>query len=972
MTTRKILVTALSLGVVFALRAADTGGFNAAADLAGTWSVAGDGVNGKVTLPGTLAEAGLGHQWTRGEFERTLDKPQSGALTREYQYLGKAVYSRDFKVSAEDAGTERELFLERVMWVSEAKVDGKSLGSCDSLGTPHVYALGRLAAGTHRLEILVDNSVRHGFSRHAHSYGPSMQSVWHGIIGRIELRAKNPLDAIRVKASADGKIELRNVPVGCNPKVKISGLDLAAGEKPVLWSDSDPRLYTLELSDGENIRRLKIGFRTFEAGRHLIRLNGHDIFTRANVENCNFAKKGQPWMTKAEWVQMFRTLKEEDGVNTFRFHTWCPPEAAFAAADDVGVFLQPEVGVWTDGWMSPEPDAVGYGKSVDGFIRRESRAIMDAYGHHPSFLSLCVGNELGGSNWDEADRIVKAMKDYDDRMLHYFCSARKIVPGDDLTLTHRDPNRQVTIRERLFPYTDWDYENDYSQTTRPTIAHEIGQWPVYPEFDALLKKFDGVLRPWNIARLRERAEKENTRRFEKEYHAASAALSRLIYKEEVESFLRTPSCAGLQLLSVQDYTGQGEALVGWRDPFYELKRAYIGKPAFNTIWGEKTYLARFKKYDWVVGETFTAKLFFRNLGAVPLPAGTPFPWVCAGRRGEVRASAPIAPGAVAELGLVSVPVTTAMTKGKQTLTFGVNSWNFWAYPVEGKCVWPEGLVVTTDFAEMRQAVSEGKTVLYTGVSRMCENGTFKPVYWSSNWFPTRYPLRSHLGTWFNAAHPAFAGFVTGDFTDWQWYDLTQGVRIHRLTGLPDGFRPMGLSVNDFHFSMLAATLFELKIGKGRLVVCGYDLEKDTPAAKRLRASLADYVAAKPADGTVGVDIAWLTTDFAPREESVANAASRVVYNIETNWVGSAFEHEIRLAEPVTGTVEITFDNPEGAFWTGRGLVDDHVFDVINQKGRYTAKVGIIREDLLDGKLVIKIRCMSGPHLIIRSIRVTGE
>jgi hypothetical protein len=53
------------------------------------------------------------------------------------------------------------------------------------------------------------------------------------------------------------------------------------------------------------------------------------------VENANFAKDGVPWMEKEEWLRVFRMLKEGDGVNAVRFHTWCPPEAAFQAADEL-------------------------------------------------------------------------------------------------------------------------------------------------------------------------------------------------------------------------------------------------------------------------------------------------------------------------------------------------------------------------------------------------------------------------------------------------------------------------------------------------------------------------------------------------------------------------------------------------------------------------------------------------------------
>ena len=953
--------------------------------LEGTWIVKGDGFSGEAKLPGTLAAAQLGHRWTEQDFETTMDLPQSEALVQEWQYVGKATWTRSVDLSAEDCAYPMELFLERVMWASEAFWDGVSLGTCDSLATPHVYPVPKksLTPGRHELRLVIDNSCRYNFSRQSHAYGPNMQAVWNGILGRIELRRAHPLRAARVFASAPsgGKLEVETSADVAAVEVdglRTSGWEkkdgrivVALAEEPTHWNEFHPALYAVRLKAKDGFEHsIRFGFRTVGTAGHLLTLNGVSIFTRGNVENANFAKDGVPWMEKEEWLRVFRTLKEEDGINAVRFHTWCPPEAAFQAADELGMLMQPEGGIWTDGWMT-FADEVGNGKPVDAFVRRELKAIADAYGNSPSFFSLSIGNELGTSNFETMGKWVAEHKRYDPRALCYACSARKLTSADDFSLSHVVPGKGLA-REKLFPHTDWDYEDIYSAATIPTVAHEIGQWPVYPIWDELFAPFTGTMRPWNLTRHRDTAAKKNALRFQREYHAASAKLNRLIYKEEVESFLRTPSCAGLQLLEVQDYTGQAEALVGWRDPFYGLKTGFKGMAPFSTAWGPVCFLARFPRFTYVVGETYSAKLQIRNLTEKPLAVGTVFPYELGGKRGEVRLHESIFPGVVKDVGVVECRLSDAMTRSRQSLRFGCNEWNFWVYPQEVRCAVPNGVVETSDVAEMKSAIACGKTVLYSGPSFKSAKGQFKSVYWSARWFPVANTTAAALGTWFDVKHPALAGFVTDDFTDWQWYSLAQGATVHALRGMPEAFRPVALSVNDFHFSDFTATMFEVLVGNGRLFVCGYDLSADTPEAKRLRASICAYLSSAPATGTVRMPESWIAEEFDAAKQIDLSGA---VYDVSTNWTGRVFKMAIRGVPPTTGNLRIDFHQPKSGLTSGRGLLEGRVFEVpfTEKKGAKThVMLPVIREDFLDGRLELEVNIMTGQALAIDRLRIIPE
>ena len=873
-------------------------------DLSGEWTVRGRNLDGRVRLPGTLADAKLGRHMTEEDWRTTKDIPQQGALMREYQYLGEAVYTRKITLSAADCARPAELFLERVMWKSEVSFDGQPLGMRDSLATPHVRAIPAdlMTPGGHTISIAVDNSNRYRFSRWAHSYGPAMQSVWHGVLGRMEIREANALRNVRIFATAGERELAVEVPADFVPSektVSIRGLKMLGFEKsvspywkdhalvkirlseiPESWSEFHPHLYSLELLCVKTGFRIshRFGFRTYARQGRTLLVNGVKTFLRGNIDNCNFALTGSPAMTKPEWIRIFRTLRDGDGINSVRFHTWTPPLAAFEAADELGLYLMPEANVWVDKAFDslPEaPDHVGYGHPIDSFVRSELDRITAAYGNSPSFLSLAIGNELGKTKWDEAAKMIAAKKTDDPRRLYFVCTAREISSADDITVTHKVPKLGMA-REVFKPTTDWDYEDIYGRTDLPTVAHEIGQWPVYPMWD-FLGKFTGLLRPWNIARHLKTAERNNAVRFNRLYHEASAKTSRLIYKDEVESFLRTPSCAGVELLNIQDFTGQGEALVGWRDPFYDLKPGYAQLPAFNTIWNVTNYLARMEKYDWTEDEAFTARLEIRNLGEKTIAAGTTFAYEIDGRKTSVVVMAPVGAGEVGRVADVKIASAGSLGCGKHVLRFGSNTWSFWVFPQETSASPPLGVTLTADPGIARKKLAEGRTVVFTGQGRRGNRDTFRSVYWTGSkqwdWVP---PLACTLGTYVFKDHQALAGFPTEDWADWQWYRLIEGARIYEIADVPESFRPITLSVNDFHFSYFSSSLFEVRVGKGRLIVCGYPIEAAVPAAKRLRASIFDYVASGREMPMPVMDESWFLKMFTPEDIVIENAKMRLV------------------------------------------------------------------------------------------------
>ena len=877
-------------------------------DLAGEWTCVGTNLSGRVTLPGTLADAKLGVRQTPAHFAAFRERSAKTSLARRYKYYGPATYSRTFTLSETEAAKPLEVYLERVMWASRVKIDGRDFGLCDSLGTPHVHAIpaGVLSAGMHRIEIEIDNSRRYGMIQHAHGWSEWMQSIWHGAIGRLEIREASPLRDVRVFADYPAGRKVRfEVPKGfaadarsvVSDELKFEGFASAPSpyapdrdmvtatlaEDPEPWSEFNPRLYRVKFRapNGGFEHEVRFGFRTVAREGRRLMLNGRPLFVRADVDNCGFPLTGYPAMTKREWRRIL-SIEKLNGMNALQMHTWTPPAAAFEAADEEGMMIFCELGYWEG--------SAGHGnKAVDDYLQRELKAVADVYGNHPSMVATTYGNELGKCNFSALDAWMVAHRRYDPRRLTMCSTARTVAPSDEFMVTHHYPGIGST-RGKYAGSADYDYENVYGKTPIPVIAHEIGQWPVYPMWDEQIPKFNGLLEPWRWPPLREAAVSNDTFRFCREFHSASMQTSRHFYKLETEGLLRTPSCAGIAYLDLRDYTGQGEALVGWYDAFFDAKPALGEVAPFSSLMRPVPFLARFSKFLWTTNETFTARLMVRNGLDTAIPQGTRWRWSVGSREGWAVAAKAIAPGELAELGEVQVPLAGFSAPARCEFRFGENSWRLYVLPVLPKDEpIPYGVTMTDTPAVARKVLLDGGCVIYTGKGRDSSITTFQPIYWSTGLFPTSL---KHIGfgAVVEADHPALAATGCDFWQDEFWRRLfsngNQHAKSYRLRDLPPDFRPIVTVVPDLHHSYFISPLYELRVGKGRLLACGLNLGADDPAARLLRHALFAYAASDGFRPKSCVDLAWFDHAFdanpsvrpvaeSPRDEFVEDMKNKV-------------------------------------------------------------------------------------------------
>lgn len=877
----------------------------------------------RINLPGTTDLAGFGFPLDQSTMLHATPFPvttrfpkvkepvradEHGYLVRRFLFVGPAWYEREIAIP--DFWKERPvaLRLERALWKTDVWVDGRPAGSCDSLVAEHRHELGALAPGRHRLTVRVDNRMIHNLSTVTHAYGPETQSRWNGLVGAITLEAAQlvSLQSLMTFPAADrmsvrvvvrianagnsaAAIPVRlqllsetlNLPIAetkaeCTAPTGTSSVEavLRLTEPARAWDEFEPIRYTLRAvidsgGDAQPAVETKFGFRHIERVGKEMRLNDRPLFLRGTLDCAVYPKTGHPPMTVPEWERVLGVIKEY-GFNHVRFHTWCPPEAAFEAADRLGVYLQPEAPAWVDDWgvnTVTKPQGIGRDPAVVEFLRHELRRMSEAYGNHPSFLLCAIGNEFGSkqTDWDRVNAMVEEIKTLDPRRLYAGCGARRRVDADDFCFTHQSGGKARGVG---LAHTEWDFARAAAASPVPLIAHETGQRPVFPDYAVLLPKFTGPLLPLNLQRYHRALVASGQAGRLADFVRASARFQLVQYKAEHEAMHRTAGYAGYQLLMLNDFTGQSEALVGILDPFWETKG--IVTAADVRAWNAPTVLlARFAKFVWLTTETLRARLEVAHFGRQDLPAG-PVDWSLQDHhgaeiaRGRLEADA-VRVGRVADLGGIAVPL--AGIRNPMALTLSVrqadarNSWRLWVYPTREIPPEPAGVLVcrALDATARRVLANGGRVLLLASGLRgaRAARTTFESVYWSAGWWGSPF---SSLGILCDPGHPALAAFPNDGCSDWQWRDLCEGAVTFDLAGAPTGFRPIVQAVPDFHYNTLLGQVFEAKVGSGSLLVCGYDLTGELdqrPAARQFRRSLYDYASGPSFAPTVEVSLLWL-------------------------------------------------------------------------------------------------------------------
>lgn len=855
-----------------------------------------------IALPGILQAQGYGDDittktpWVLSLYDKNWDQREdykthtaAGNVKVPFlsqpkkHYLGAAWYQRDIDVPATWRGKRVALFLERPHWGSTLWIDERPVGGNLSLVAEHEYDLGLLAPGRHRISVRVDNRMLMAYRPDAHSVSDSLGMSWNGIVGKMELRATSPvwLDDAQVYPDVTNKSALVKIRIGNIGGRAGAGTVMANGvahkvtwtaqggsaditvrfpASAQTWDEFHPALQKIRLrlqggnGAADDARDVSFGFAQIAAKGNQFMLNGRPLFLRGTHHGGDFPLTGYPPTDVAYWRKIIQ-INKDWGINHIRFHSFCPPEAAFQAADELGVYLQPEPGMWNE--VSP-------GTAMDKMLYQETERMIKAYGNHPSFILLSPANEPKG-RWKEAfDAWIAHYRKADPRRLYSNGTGHteKEVPGladgtDFLSMQRIGP-------KPLRGDKGWfgrDYGASLEGVNVPVVSHETGQWAAYPDYD-IIGKFRGYLRPGNYEIFRDSLARHGMAARNKDFAWASGKFQVQAYKEEIEANLRTPGLMGYQLLDLHDYLGQGTALVGVLDTFWQSK-GYATAEEFRHFNGETVPLARLLKRTWATDETLTAEVEIAHFGAAPLVDAQPW-WKLLDASGRVAASGDFARRTIGigkniPLGRITLPLAALAAPQAYRLQVGIagaadsvektaaeNDWNIWLYPAKITTPEPADVLVTHSWPAAEAALAAGGKVLFLPLASDLDwSGPpldSVPVFWNRLMNPA---WSRTLGVWIDTKHPALTQFPTDRFNDWQWSELIKGTRTVNLDQLPPALQPIAQPIDDWNRNFKLALLLEAKVGEGRLMVATPDLQTNLEkrvVARQLRKSLLDYMA----------------------------------------------------------------------------------------------------------------------------------
>nr|MCR4854436.1 beta-glucuronidase [Prevotella sp.] len=401
-------------------------------------------------------------------------------LTPDKHYVGRAVYQKTVRVPKSWRRKRVTLFLERAHIETTLLVNGREVGHQMSLSAPHQYDVTDFVrlGKDNTITLIIYNGIENVcVGQDSHSVTDQTQGNWNGVVGKIELRAA----PIIWRKTVYPDISKKQVKIVINEQEYL--IDM--GDDAQLWDEFNPVLYTRNVVYHGDKIPVTFGLREISIKGRQFYLNGRPIWMRGTVENCCFPLTGYPPTDEASWERIFRKCKQY-GLNHIRFHSYCPPEAAFVAADRLGLYLQPEGPSWPNHGVK-----LRRGQSIDTYLLDECKRIVDTYGHHPSFVMMVAGNEPAGDWVGWCNNFVSEMKAYDPSRVYCGASVGGGWAWDGGSQYHVKGGARGLDWDHHAPHSDDDYEaqidfprnyKDSVPNNTPIIAHEQGQWCAFPDF----------------------------------------------------------------------------------------------------------------------------------------------------------------------------------------------------------------------------------------------------------------------------------------------------------------------------------------------------------------------------------------------------------------------------------------------------------------------------------------------------------
>lgn len=660
--------------------------------------------------------------------------------------------------------------------------------------------------------------------------------------------------------------------------VEIWFRDLPLRENVKLWDEEEGNLYEMAATldsgtvaeHGVNSSveyRTRFGIRIFgDNGSGRFALNGRTIFLRSEANCAEYPETGHPPMTVSEWKEILQKYRSY-GINCVRFHSHCEPEAAFTAADELGMLLQPELSNW-----NPK-DAFATEESIR-YYRTELTAILKTYANHPSFVMLTLGNELQarGEGRDRMQDLVRIAKQLDPTRLYAngsntFYGEEGCDPESDFYTSQSC--KDVVIRGTFsgmrgyinenYPSADHTYDAAMAEIrksyTKPVFSFEVGQFEVLPDFGEL-ESFQGISDPVNLKLIRKRVEERGLLPVWKKYVEATGELSRLAYREEIEAAMRTRELSGISLLGLQDFPGQGTALVGMMNSHMEPKPYPFARPErFREFFTESRIFVKMPRYTYEEGEHLTAEVEVANFGKENITGE--LGWTLGYRdcavnsgRGELRCDRAdrqknCPPGTYTSLGRLDIPLEVKGVSAALILTVSIGD-SISAYPIwvyrKTTPVCPENVYETRAFDVKTREILQngGRVYLSPDADKESLPNSIKTQFTTDFWsVGTFADQEGGMGQLIDTEHPIFKEFPTDFHTDWQWWIMA----TKRAVILPHPMKTIITEMDSYAFLRPMAQMIEFRCLKGKVLLSTMELHKSQqyPEVRALQASIYTYL-----------------------------------------------------------------------------------------------------------------------------------
>jgi hypothetical protein len=494
------------------------------------------------------------------------------------------------------------------------------------------------------------------------------------------------------------------------------------------------------------------------------------------------------------------------------------------------------------------------------------------------------GNEIW-SGHDRVEAYMTELKKYDDRPLYtigsncnigytpprdyadFFVGARTPSPyGGDTILTHTrlthafaDSKGGARLNTQT-PSTNFDFSYPVSQIDMPIVSHEIGQYQIYPNYTEI-DKYTGVVDARNLEVFKQRLKEKGMGQLDSAFQKASGAWSALCYKAEMEAAIRTNGFGGFQLLDLQDFPGQGTALVGILDAFMDSKNV-ISAEKWRQSCNDVTLLLMFDKYCWTNNETFTAKLKIANYSNKEMK-GT-IRWTASNTDGTTLNDGTIdnpgiKTGKLKNAGAIELPLASIEKASAINIHIEINETNYnndytiWVYPPAKQEETADVFIASTLDSLTMNMLKTGRKVLLMPSEEIADSnvvdGHFPPEFWNYGMFKqisenVGKPVSpGTLGLLMNPGHPVFNHFPTDYHTNWQWFSLVKASNPLKLNFTIHSYLPIIQVIDNLERNNKYGFLFEFNVEDGKLMVCMANLKNimDKPEAAQFYRSIIKYM-----------------------------------------------------------------------------------------------------------------------------------